>query len=107
VGTWIYSIARNVCLTAISRRAARPPVELREAAQESQAAAPTCEVLGLVEQLPEKYRQVVMLYYMEDKSYEEVARVLNLPIGTVKTYLHRARKQLVTLAQEAQHGAMH
>ena len=36
------------------------------------------EVLGLVEQLPEKHRQVVMLFYMEDKSYEDVARLLQV-----------------------------
>jgi len=48
----------------------------------------------LLAQLPEKYRQVVVLFYMEERSYEEVARMLDLPMGTVKTYLHRARKEL-------------
>ncbi len=36
----------------------------------------------------------MLLFYMQEKSYEEVAAMLNLPLGTVKTYLHRARKQL-------------
>ena len=49
---------------------------------------------ALVAQLPEKHRQVLRLYYMEEKSYDEVARLLDLPMGSVKTYLHRARKQL-------------
>jgi RNA polymerase sigma-70 factor (ECF subfamily) len=44
--------------------------------------------------LPVKYRQVVSLFYMQEKSYDEVARMLDLPIGTVKTYLFRARKTL-------------
>ena len=52
------------------------------------------DVARLVDELPEKYRQVLRLYYMEEKSYEEVARLLDWPMGTVKTYLHRARRQL-------------
>ncbi len=35
-----------------------------------------------------------MLFYLEEKSYEEVARMLDMPMGTVKTYLHRARREL-------------
>lgn len=103
LGTWIYSIARNACLTAIARRAARPTVPLKEAGHPAATAAaeePRADVIGLVAQLPEKHRQVVMLYYMEDKSYEEVARILELPLGTVKTYLHRGRKQLATMIRE-------
>jgi RNA polymerase sigma-70 factor (ECF subfamily) len=45
-----------------------------------------------------------MLFYMEEKSYDEVARMLDLPLGTVKTYLHRARKQLATIVKEADSG---
>src|SRR5271169_2598804 len=67
LGTWIYSIARNACLTAIARRAARPTVPLKEAGQPAAATAapdPPVDMLGMVAQLPEKHRQVVMLYYM-------------------------------------------
>ena len=52
------------------------------------------DVLRFLDQLPEKHQQVMRLYYMEEKSYEEVARLLEWPMGTVKTYLHRARKEL-------------
>ena len=51
--------------------------------------------------LPAKYRDVVALFYMQEKSYDEVALMLDLPIGTVKTYLFRARKSLAEeLARE-------
>ena len=46
-------------------------------------------------QLPEKYRQVSTLFYLEQKSYEEVAALLGLPLGTVKTFLYRAKKELL------------
>lgn len=62
----------------------------------------------MIARLPEKYRQVLLLFYFEEKSYEEVASMLNLPMGTVKTHLHRARKELAAALQsggaEVSHG---
>jgi RNA polymerase sigma-70 factor (ECF subfamily) len=57
------------------------------------AAAPP-DAAALLDRLPAKYRQVVALFYMQEKSYDEVASMLGLPVGTVKTYLFRARKSL-------------
>jgi RNA polymerase sigma-70 factor, ECF subfamily len=107
VSTWIYSIARNACLTALKSAGARRTVSLedpgtraaaeRKAGPNSQTAAErrhTPDLQRLVAELPEKQRQVVALFYMEEKSYEEVSRLLAMPVGTVKTHLHRARKEL-------------
>lgn len=47
-----------------------------------------------LEKLPEDYRQVAILYFVSDMSYEEIAETLDVPIGTVRSRLHRARKQL-------------
>ena len=44
--------------------------------------------------LPDEFRAVAVLYFMEDLSYEAIARMLDIPIGTVRSRLHRARKQL-------------
>jgi RNA polymerase sigma-70 factor (ECF subfamily) len=41
-----------------------------------------------------EYRSCIMLRHVEGRSYEEIAATLDLPLGTVKTYIHRARKQL-------------
>lgn len=101
VSTWIYSIARNACLTELKNAGARRAVSLQQpgvlAAAEQARRGNTVEgidVESLVAQLPEKQRHVVALFYMEEKSYEEVARMLDMPVGTVKTHLHRARKEL-------------
>jgi len=101
LSTWIYAITRNTCITALRRReivaasldepAPRREAEKRAAAEWSAAAVPDA---ALLERLPAKYRQVVALFYMQEKSYDEVARMLDLPVGTVKTYLFRARKSL-------------
>lgn len=47
-----------------------------------------------VGRLPEKYRLVVLLFYMEELSVDEIGAVLKIPAGTVKSRLHHARKQL-------------
>jgi RNA polymerase sigma-70 factor (ECF subfamily) len=110
LATWIYTITRNTCLTEIKRRAARPTLSLQHpgcdwigdgpAAMHSidRESGASMDVQVLLMELPEKYRQVISLFYLEQKSYEEVATMLNLPLGTVKTLLFRARKELVRIA---------
>jgi RNA polymerase sigma-70 factor (ECF subfamily) len=104
ISTWIFAIARNACLSARRSRSGRPTVSLDEpavrvAAEASGHTAPHDELrepdlARLIARLPEKHRQVITLFYMEEKSYAEVARLLDLPMGTVKTHLHRAKKEL-------------
>jgi RNA polymerase sigma-70 factor (ECF subfamily) len=111
LSTWIYSIARNTCLTSLGALATRRRTVSIEApgiqrlAEMGAPAAPAREtdldLMFLLSELPENYRQVLTLFYMEEKSYEEVSRLLGLPMGTVKTHLHRARKQLAVAALEA------
>jgi RNA polymerase sigma-70 factor (ECF subfamily) len=103
LSTWIYSITRNASISAL--RALRPQSSLNDpevmAAVESAESTPAADTAidgavlkRLIEQLPLKQRQVVMLFYMEEQSHEEVAALLAMPIGTVKTLLHRARARL-------------
>ena len=54
-----------------------------------------------VDTLRPEYRAVVVLRHHEDLDYEEIAEVMDLPLGTVKTYLHRARKELAAHLREA------
>jgi len=102
ISTWIYSIARNTCLTALKSAGARRTISLEDPAtraaaeKKSQSVEPrrSPDLQRMVDALPENQRQVVILFYMEEKSHEEVSRLLGMPIGTVKTHLHRARKEL-------------
>lgn len=109
LSTWIYTIARNVCLNEIARAARRPAVSLdapesagiaegiaaREPSVSHGAAA---DIESLMSRLPERSRRVLGLFYLEQKSHEETAALLGLPVGTVKTHLFRARKELARLA---------
>jgi RNA polymerase sigma-70 factor (ECF subfamily) len=110
LSTWIYAITRNTCLTELTRRGRHPTVSLQEPGMEAaadfipalQSSDPEpgshMDVSFLLAQLPEKYRRVIHLFYLEQKDYEEVARMLNLPLGTVKTLLFRAKKELLRIS---------
>lgn len=47
-----------------------------------------------IDALPEKYRVVITLYHLQDCRYEEIAEILGVPLGTVKTHLFRAKELL-------------
>jgi RNA polymerase sigma-70 factor (ECF subfamily) len=46
-----------------------------------------------------------VLYHQQDCSYEQIAEVLDLPIGSVRTHLHRGRQKLARLVRERMHGS--
>jgi RNA polymerase sigma-70 factor (ECF subfamily) len=96
VGTWLYTIARNTCLSAVrseSYRRTRPIVESSEPALETTTVADV-EIAECLAALPAIQREVVTLYYLQEKSVRDVSELLDLPEGTVKSHLHRARRAL-------------
>ena len=96
-------IARRVepAVVNIETLQAASDLELSDKDNEDKDDSATVSVGQLLDQLPERYRQAVVLFYMEDKSYEQTAASLGLPLGTVKALLHRARKRLIELTREA------
>jgi RNA polymerase sigma-70 factor (ECF subfamily) len=97
LSTWIYAITRNTSLSAL--RARRVTVEVDECIADgdhdaSDASAERMLLLRLIGRLPEKQRQVITLFYMEERSHEELSQMLDIPVGTIKTLLHRARERL-------------
>ena len=57
-------------------------------------------VMKCVDSLPEKYREVTLLKYIEDMSYQTISNILNLPVTTVATRLVYARRLLIKMAKE-------
>jgi RNA polymerase sigma-70 factor (ECF subfamily) len=104
LSTWIYAITRNAAISELRRRrhsvSISDPAVLAEV--ETRAATPGDEPVDaalwrVVASLPEKQRQAVMLYYQDERSVDEVAAMMGLPVNTVKTHLHRARARLADL----------
>jgi len=99
--TWIFAIAYHACCDRLNRRRHFASEELPERADpapgpESQAIAldEASRLRAAIDALPEKYRTVVTLFHLQGRQYEEIATVLGLPMGTVKTHLFRAKEQL-------------
>ena len=96
VGSWIYRIARNTALTHLRAESYRQtsPLDSIEEPRVAPAESSDGDIRRVVEQLPEELREVVVLYYYQEKSVDEVAAMLELPSGTVKSHLFRARRML-------------
>jgi RNA polymerase sigma-70 factor (ECF subfamily) len=102
--TWLYRIVHNLCLNRLPRlRRELLQTEPLEEVLATPDPSPA-DLFDLREQLtflhaqldrlPEKYRLVLTLRYLQHLSYAEVAAALDVPMGTVKTHIHRARQLL-------------
>jgi RNA polymerase sigma-70 factor (ECF subfamily) len=103
LSTWIYAITRNRCLTALERRRTLESLSDSEVEAEVESLAARApedsqdhfaELRELVDLLPERLRRTVQLFYFEERSVREVAEMLGVPAGSVKTNLFRARAAL-------------
>ncbi|HEX5324374.1 MAG TPA: sigma-70 family RNA polymerase sigma factor [Capsulimonadaceae bacterium] len=111
--TWLFRITTNVFLDEKKRARSRPQqsldeyIDLEESSVGRQIEDPSPnpeEILGekergevlakAIQSLPDYQRAMVLLYHVHEKSYEEIAEMMKLPIGTVKSRLNRARLAL-------------
>lgn len=97
---WLLGIAANRCRTALGKRSRRPaPAESAEECVDPRPglADPddlATELGAAVGRLRDDYRMVFVLYHEQGLPYDEIARALARPVGTIKTWLHRARAEL-------------
>jgi RNA polymerase sigma-70 factor (ECF subfamily) len=111
LSTWIFRIVRNVCVDARTNR--QPAASLDERRQDGQLkfhpaatdrAFHDVEIRDRLEkaiaQLPTEARFLISAHYFGDQQYQELADILGVPIGTVKTNLHRAKQRLRAIMQE-------
>jgi RNA polymerase sigma-70 factor (ECF subfamily) len=100
--TWLYTIARNTCLSAARAESYRKTTTLDQSSEPtaSSTAPLSIELAQYLSRLPEAQREVITLFYLEERSVEDVARMLDFPEGTVKSHLHRARRALGEMMEE-------
>jgi RNA polymerase sigma-70 factor, ECF subfamily len=114
--SWLFKIANNLTIDHLRRRRVdtisiegAPDAVTAESAKATSIAVASGSESPLEElesrelgtaieraigKLRPEYRACIMLRHVEDKSYEEIAEIVKLPLGTVKTYIHRARHEL-------------
>ncbi len=114
--SWIYRITHNEAINYIRKLDVRPKsvqldadegvnfldilpddIDLRDDYVKKELAL---KVRELIFQLPEKYRSVLVLKFLEEKSYEEISDILHIPPGTIATQINRAKEQFKKLAQK-------
>ena len=111
--SWIYRIAHNEAINFLKRRNKRKFISWEDIVAskdkmetKSEEKSPIenwireesrLEVRGALEKLPEKYRNVLMLRYFSEKSYQEIGKIIKSPVNTVGTLINRAKKKLMTV----------
>lgn len=103
--TWAYKIVTNCALDYLRKKKDRslddlpevPAEEKNSLIEQEDAAVRKEQVATLTKaltRLPSHYQAVVHLYYWEEKSYDEIAAIMQKPLGTIKVWLYRAKRQL-------------
>ena len=102
---WLFTILRNLHINQHHRRKRQgtsepiddgnaPAVEPMQ-----EEGLGMCDLFSALDQLPEEQRSILLLVAVEDLSYAETARVLDVPVGTVMSRLSRARQRLRTILE--------
>ena len=97
LATWIYTIARNTSLSHRRSEAYRSVLPLEEIREPGAAPVEFGDIPGLLERLPDPQKEAVELFYLQERSIEDVAGMMDIPAGTVKSHLHRARRGLAKM----------
>lgn len=96
---WVYKIATNLAINHLKGRKPAavleeyvPSKSLEESPEHFAESSEVRRVIsGAIQELPEPYRAVVLLRHIEDLTYDDIAKALDIPLGTAKVRLHRAR----------------
>lgn len=95
---WLRRVTTNLAINQVKRRTPQYALdEVPESALQADEGVPTWTLLDLQQalgDLPPLWRMALTLRHQEDLPYEEIAALMNLPVGTVKTYLFRGRRML-------------
>jgi RNA polymerase sigma-70 factor (ECF subfamily) len=107
--TWLYRIAYNHACSAIRKYSTNKEKLLANSLQREDGTTIDIEqkdskdpsdtilaeqVWDIVDEMPVQMKTILELFYSQEKSYDEIAEILTVPLGTVKTQLHRARAEL-------------
>jgi len=108
-GQWLYTIARNTFIDFSRKRQSDLSIDERFSSPAATTPTPEESIINsqqrtqierYLDALPEQYKQLFRLRFMDEYSYEEIAEKLHLPMGTVKTQIHRARERMCRMITE-------
>jgi RNA polymerase sigma-70 factor (ECF subfamily) len=109
--SWIYRIAHNQAVSSFRKINSRPTIELDDIEPWQELLMNSCPGINIdqailkektkhvLDRLDDKYREVLVLKYFEEKDYAEISDILKKPMGTIATLINRAKKQFIKLAE--------
>ena len=106
--TWLYRIAYNVYYDSV--RAHKPYADIDEFQIDSQHqtqnefSAEKMDIYKALKILRKEEQTAVLLFYMEDRTHKEIARIMNCPLGTAKTYILKGKEKLSVYLTQAGYG---
>jgi RNA polymerase sigma-70 factor (ECF subfamily) len=107
--TWIYTIARNLANTELRKKKRRKTTNLSQLSKERQFEIPAIQdnvdqslqnefindrIQSAISNLPEHFKVVIILRDIQELSYEDISNIVEVPLGTIKSRINRARIQL-------------
>ncbi len=103
--TWLYRVVHNVAISELRKKRPKYSEDIEmELIPSTIKESDPIQILNekqvkekidtALDMLPENFRMVLILYYMEELSYNEISEILDIPLGTVKTYLFRGKQML-------------
>lgn len=112
--SWMYRIARNETISNYRKRSIRPEGHLEQSDEETldrfahrmniaadlEKSEEAALIRKALDELDEKYRDVLILQYLEEKDYKEISDILHLPMGTVATRINRAKQKFKLIASK-------
>ncbi len=112
--TWVQRIVSNICMDKFRAKKETVSIDEHELTLPDKTnveeaillQSMASDIHRAIAKLPQQYRIVVVLRYLEDFSYQEIADTLEVPLNTVKSYLFRARQQLQDLLYDYQKGGV-
>ena len=110
---WIFQILANECYQILRNRKRQEPTDPFEFPEQEHSSdywtedmvSEDGEILSYILRMPKQHQEVLILYYYDEFSTKEIAKILDIPQGTVKSRLARGRKQLKDLLEMEGEGA--
>lgn len=102
---WVFRIMKNLFINFNRKKQAHPCYSLDTIVNEphtpvEESTLKYFEIVRIIETIKDDYRQVIILFHLEEFSLIEISKKLNWPLGTVKSRLHRARKEFKRVFEE-------